>query len=134
LVHPHKATAIKLEVKKIIKYGFIYYVALIDWASNLIPVNKKQGTIHVCVDYRDINQACPKDNFPTPFVDQIVNDFIGSEIFSLMDDFFGYNQINIYPVDQHKKHFYMSLGHLCLPETTLRFKEHQCDFSMCHVL
>jgi hypothetical protein len=69
LVHPRKATAIKLEVKKLLKADFIYPVALTDWVSNLVPIEKKQGTICVCVDYRDINKACPKDNFPTPFID-----------------------------------------------------------------
>jgi hypothetical protein len=66
-VHPRKADAIKLEVKKLLKERFIYPVALTDWVSNLVPINKKQGTIRVCIDYRDINKACPKDNFPTPF-------------------------------------------------------------------
>jgi hypothetical protein len=77
-------------------------MALTDWVSNLVPVTKKQGMIHVCVDYRDIHKACPKDNYPTTCVDQIVDDCAGSEIFSLIDGFFGYNQINILPVDQHK--------------------------------
>jgi hypothetical protein len=85
-------------------------VALTDWVSNLVPVNKKQGTIHVCVDYRDINKACPKDNYPTPFIDQIVDDCAGSEIFSLMDGFSGYNQINILPADQHKTAFIFPWG------------------------
>jgi hypothetical protein len=69
LVHPRKETAIKIEVEKLLKVGLIYPVALTDWVSNLVLIDKKQGTIHVCVDYRDINKACPKDNFPTPFVD-----------------------------------------------------------------
>jgi hypothetical protein len=68
-VHPRKAAAIKLKVEKILKADFIYPVALTDWVSNLVLIDKKQGTIRVCVDYRDINKACPKDNFPTPFVD-----------------------------------------------------------------
>jgi hypothetical protein len=104
-IHPCKAATIKLEVEKILKPGFIYPVALTDWVSNLVLVNKKQGTIHFCVDYRDINQARYKDNFPTPFVDQIVDDCVESEIFSLMDGFSSYNQINILPVDQHKTAF-----------------------------
>jgi hypothetical protein len=109
-VHPRKVAAIKLEVEKLLKAGFIYPVALTDWVSNLVPINKKQGTIRVCVDYRDINKACPKDNFPTPFVDHIVDDCAGSEIFSLMDGFSGYNQINIVPVDQHKTSFICPWG------------------------
>jgi hypothetical protein len=85
-------------------------VALTDWVSNLVPVTKKQGTICVCVDYRDINKACPKDNYPTPFIDQIVDDCVGSEIFSLMNHFSGYNQINILPMDQHKTAFIFPWG------------------------
>ena len=110
LVHPHKFISIKLEVEKLLKVGFVYPVALTDWVSNLILVNKKQGTIHVCVDYRDINKACPKDNYPTHFVDQIVDDCVGSEIFSLMDSFSGYNQINLLPTNQHKTAFIFFWG------------------------
>jgi hypothetical protein len=109
-IHPRKEATIKLEVEKIIKYGFIYPVALTDWVSSLVSVNKKQGTIRVCVDYRDIKKSCPKDNFPTPFIDQIVDDCTGSEIFSLMDGFSGYNQINILPTDQHKTAFICPWG------------------------
>jgi hypothetical protein len=61
--------------------------------------------IHVCVDYRDINKSWSKENFPTPFVDQIVDDCTRSEIFSLMDGLSGYNQINILLMDQHKTAF-----------------------------
>jgi hypothetical protein len=110
LIHLRKAAAIKLEVEKIFKAVFIYLVALTDWVSNLVLVNKKQGTIRVCVDYRDINKACPKDNFPTPFIDQIVDDCSRIEIFSLMDGFSGYNQINIVPADQHKTTFICPWG------------------------
>jgi hypothetical protein len=104
-VHPHKEAAIKLEVEKLLKAGFIYPMALTDWFSNLVLIDKKQGTIHVCIDYRDINKGCPKDNFPTPFVDQIVDNFAEREIFSLMDGFSGYNQINIVPTYQNKTTF-----------------------------
>jgi hypothetical protein len=109
-VHPCKAAAIKLEVEKLLKTDIIYPVALTDWVSNLVLIDKKQGTIRVCVDYRDINKACPKDKFPTPFVDQIVDDCVGSEIFSLMDGFSNYNQINIVLEDQHKAAFICPWG------------------------
>jgi len=91
-----------VEVEKLLKVGFIYPIPLTDCVSNIGPVTKKQGTIRVCVDYRDINRACLKDNYPTPFIDQIINDCAGSEIFSFMDGFSGYNQINILPLDQDK--------------------------------
>jgi hypothetical protein len=98
-VHPKKITAIKVEVEKLLKSGFIYPVPLTEWVSNLVLVAKKQGTIHVCVDYRDLNKACLKDNYPMPFIDQIIDNCVGSVIFSFMDGFFGYNQIEILPAD-----------------------------------
>jgi hypothetical protein len=109
-VHPCKVAAIKLEVKKLLKDGFIYPVTLTDWVSILVLIDKKQGTIRVCIDYRDINKACPKDNFPTPFVNHIVDDCARSEIFSLMDGFSGYNQLNIVHEDQHKTTFIYPWG------------------------
>ena len=104
-MHPRKAAAIKAEVEKLLKASFIYPIPLTDWVSNILPVNKKQGTIRVCVDYRDINRACPKDNFPTPFIDQLIDECAGSEIYLFMDGFSGYSQINIAPTDQHKTAF-----------------------------
>jgi hypothetical protein len=92
-VNPRKAPGIKAKVEKIFNVGFIYLVPLTKWVSNPITVNKKQGTIHVCMDFKDLNKACPKDNFSTPFIDQILDECAGSEIFSFMDIFLGYNQI-----------------------------------------
>ena len=101
-VHPKKIVAIKAEVEKLLKSGFIYPIPLTEWVSNLVSVAKKQGTICVCVDYRDLNKACPKDNYPTPFIDQIIDNCARSVIFSFMDGFSIYKQIEIFPADQHK--------------------------------
>jgi hypothetical protein len=62
------------------------------------------------MDFRDLNKACPKDNFPTPFIDQIVDECAGCEVFSFMDGFSGYNQIQIKPEDQHKTTFICPWG------------------------
>jgi hypothetical protein len=93
-------------VEKLLNVGFIYPVPLTEWVSNPVSMNKKQGTIHVCMDFRDLNKAYPKDNFPTPFIDQILNECAGSEVFYFMDGFSGYNQIQIKPEDQHKTNFF----------------------------
>jgi hypothetical protein len=53
----------------------------------------------VCIDYRDINKACPKYNYPTPFIDQIIDDCSSYEFFSFMDGFSSYNEIEITPED-----------------------------------
>jgi hypothetical protein len=101
---------IKEQVEKLLKYGFIYPVPLTEWVSNIIPVAKKKGTICVCVDYRDLNKACPKDNYPTLFIDQIIDNCVGNVIFFFMDGFSGYNQIGILLVDQHKTNFIFPWG------------------------
>ena len=79
-----------------------------EWVSN--PIDKKQGTIHVCTEFQDLNKACPKDNYPTPFIDQIIDACAGSEVFSFMDGFSRYNQIQIKLEDQHKTAFISPWG------------------------
>ena len=86
-IHSKKSVAIKAEVEIFLRGGFIYPVLLTVWVSNIVPVMKKQGTIRVCVDYRDVNLACRKDNYPTPFIDQIIDDCAGNENFHLWMDF-----------------------------------------------
>ena len=68
-MNPKKAPAIKAKVEKLLKAGFIYLVPLTEWVSNPVPVTKKEGAIRVCTDFCDLNLACPKDNYPTPFID-----------------------------------------------------------------
>jgi hypothetical protein len=99
VVNPTKVPAIKAEVEKLLNVDFIYSIPLIEWVSNPVPVNKNKGTIRVCMDFCDMNEACPKDNFPTPFIDQILDECAGSKIFSFMDGFSSYNQIQIKPKD-----------------------------------
>lgn len=70
-----KVVAIKDEVEKLLKVGFIYPIHLIEWVSNRFPVTKNLGTIHVCIDFWNLNKACPKDNYPTPFIDYIIDEY-----------------------------------------------------------
>ena len=81
----------KVKVEKLLKVGFIYPIALTEWVCNSVPIDKKQGTIRICTYFRDLNKSCPKDNYPTPFIDQIIDACVGSEVFSFMDGFSGYN-------------------------------------------
>ena len=81
-MNPRKAPSIKVEIEKLLKSGFIYPVPLMEWVSNPISMDKKQGVIHICTDFRNLNRACPKDNFPTPFIDQILDECAGSEVLS----------------------------------------------------
>ena len=68
-MNPRKAPPIKAEIEKLLKVGFIYPVPLTKWVSNPVPVDRKQGVIRICTNFCDLNRACPKENFPTPFID-----------------------------------------------------------------
>ena len=92
-VHPRKARAIKAKVEKLLKPGFIYPVPLTEWVSNIVPVAKKRATIRVCIIFWDLKKACPKGNFPTLHIDQIIDNSARSVIFSFMGGFSGYNKI-----------------------------------------
>jgi hypothetical protein len=104
-LHPSKAAIIKAEIDKLCAAEFIYPIAYTSWVSNPVPIDKKQGTIRVCTEFRDLNNAYPKDNFPMPFIDQIIDNCADHEALSFMDGFSGYNQIQIHPTDQYKTAF-----------------------------
>ena len=105
------------EVEKLLKAGFIYTIALMEWVSNCVPVNKNQGTIPLCTDFRDLNKACPKDNYSTPFIDQVIDACEGSEAFSFMDGFSGYNQTKLNQKTNIKKLLFV----LGVPSCTRKF-------------
>jgi hypothetical protein len=73
-------------------------------------MNKNQGNIRVCMDFCDLNKSCPKYNFSTPLSDHILDEFARSKVFSFMDEFSGYNQIQIKPEDQNKMTFIFPWG------------------------
>ena len=63
------------------------------WLANTVPVKKKNGKWRMCIDFTDLNKACPKDDFPLPRIDKIVDDAANSQLMSLLDCFSGYHQI-----------------------------------------
>ena len=81
------------EVIKQLKVGFSKLVHEVDWITNVVLVPKKDGKVRMCVDFRDLNKAYPKDDFPLPYIDVLVDNTTGSVLMSFMDGFSGYNQI-----------------------------------------
>ena len=67
----------------------------------------------MCVDFTDLNKACPKDSYPLPRIDQLVDSTAGHRLLSFMDAFSGYNQIRMDEVDQEKTSFVTSQGLFC---------------------
>ena len=79
-IHPSKDPSIKVEIEKLLHVGSIYPIAYTPYMSNMVPVNKRKGTIHVCTNFCYLNLACTKDNFPPMFIDQIIESCANSEI------------------------------------------------------
>ena len=77
--------AIGEEVAKLLAVGFIREVFHSDWLANPVLVKKKTRKWRMCIDYIGLNKACPKDHFPLPRIDQIVDSTSGCEILSFLD-------------------------------------------------
>jgi ribonuclease HI len=108
--HTEVEAQITQEVKKLLAAGFIKPIQHPRWLSNIVPVKKKNGQIRCCVDFRNLNKACPKDEFPLPNMDLLIDSAAGSAMFSFMDGFSGYNQIRMSPRDAEKTAFRTPIG------------------------
>jgi ribonuclease HI len=108
--HPEIEAQISQEVQKLLSAGFIKPIQHPRWLSNIVPVKKKNGQIRCCVDFRDLNKACPKDEFPLPNMDLLIDSAAGHAMFSFMDGFSGYNQILMSPKDAEKTAFRTPIG------------------------
>ena len=78
---------IKEEVKKQFDAGFLEIAKYHKWIANIVSVPKKDGKVKMCVDYRDLNRASPKDSFPLPHIDTLVDNTAKNSLFSFMDGF-----------------------------------------------
>ena len=85
------------EVKKQFDANFLAIAGYPEWVTNIVPVPKKDGKVRMCMDYQDLNRVSPKDNFPLPHIDVIVDNMTSFALFSFMDGFLGYNQIKMPP-------------------------------------
>ena len=104
---------IQAEVDNLLKAGFIRKIKYPEWLANVVVVPKKGGKGRVCVDYTDLNDACPKNSFPLPRIDQIVDVSAEHEMLSFMDAFSGYHKIPMYLPDVEKTVFITPNGLLC---------------------
>ena len=101
--HPNHHQIIQKKVDNLLRAGFIREVKYPKWLANVVVVPKKGW--RVCVDYTDLNEACPKDSFPLASIDQIVDAAAGHEIISFLDTFFRYHQIPMHPPDVEEMAF-----------------------------
>ncbi|XP_057803248.1 uncharacterized protein LOC131018551 [Salvia miltiorrhiza] len=105
-----KDAAIREQIQALLEAGHIIEVQYPDWVSNTVMVEKKAKTWRMCVDYRDLNAACPKDCYPLPRIDQLVDATSGCELLSMMDAYQGYHQVKMYRNDIIKTAFAVCAG------------------------
>ena len=98
------------EVLKLLAARFVKPIQHLHWLSNIIPVKKKNSQIRCCVNFRNLNKACSKGEFPLPNMDLLIDSTVGSAMFLFMDSFSEYNQIRIAPKDAEKTAFKTPMG------------------------
>ena len=110
---PERQKAINEEVGKLLQARAIREVEYPEWLDNFVLIKKANGKWRLCIDFTNVNRACPKDSFPLPRIDLIVDATAGHELLSFMDAFSSYNQISMDPDDQEKTSFVTGQGTYC---------------------
>jgi len=100
-----KRQAIKDETHKLLAAGHIREIQYPKWIANVVLVKKSSRKWWMCVDFTDLNKACPKDSYPLPSIDALVYSASDCKLLSFMDAFSGYNQIKMHPMDEEKTAF-----------------------------
>ncbi|XP_074342037.1 uncharacterized protein LOC141679433 [Apium graveolens] len=108
-----RAIALKEEVDWLLEVGLIEESFYPEWLANPVLVKKPNGKWRTCVDFTDLNKACPKDSFPLPRIDQLVDAIAGHALLSFMDAYSDYNQIPMYGPDQEHTSFIIDKGLYC---------------------
>ncbi|GAU47643.1 hypothetical protein TSUD_238620 [Trifolium subterraneum] len=107
---PEKAEAARKAVKDLLETNFIAEAQYTTWLSNVVLVKKSNEKWRMCVDYTDLNRACPKDAYPLPNIDKLVDNSSGFKLLSIMDAYSGYNQIKMAEIDKKKTAFMTETG------------------------
>ncbi|GAU30099.1 hypothetical protein TSUD_55830 [Trifolium subterraneum] len=108
-----KQKTVEEETQKLVNAKFIREVKYPTWLANVVMVKKASGKWRMCTDYTDLNKMCPKDDYPLPSIDQLVDNASGYGLLSFMDAYLGYNQIRMHPEDEEKTAFMTDRANFC---------------------
>ncbi|GJS66850.1 hypothetical protein Tco_0681414 [Tanacetum coccineum] len=97
--------AIQEEVGRLVEAGIMKEVHYHDWLSNPVMVKKHDDSWRMCVDFKDLNKACPKDGYPLPKIDWKVESLCGFPFKCFLDAYKGYHQIQMAKEDEEKTAF-----------------------------
>jgi hypothetical protein len=113
---------IRVEILKLLAAGFIRECKNLVWLTKPVLVPKKTGQWRMCIDYTDLNCHCPKDPFPLPRIDQVVDSTAESALLCFLDCYSGYHQIALKVSDQDKMAFITPDGIYCYTTMTFGLK------------
>ena len=128
--HPNGRQIIQTEVNNLLAARFIREVKYPEWLANVVVVPKNGVKWHVCVDYTDLNEACPKDSFLLPRTDQIVDATVEHGILSFLHAFSGYHHIPMHPHDVEKTAFITPNGLYCYNVMSFGLKNTGATYQM----
>ncbi|GJS20434.1 reverse transcriptase domain-containing protein [Tanacetum coccineum] len=119
---PERAKAIQAEVHKLVEAGIMREVYYHDWLSNPVMVKKHDESWRICVDFTDLNKACPQDCYLLPEIDWKVESFCGYPFKCFLDAYKGYHQIQMEESDEEKTAFHTSQGVYCYTKMPFSLK------------
>jgi hypothetical protein len=108
-----KAKGARNKVKRLLSAGVIREVTYLEWLANIVMVKKANGKWRMCIDFTYLNKVCPKDEFPLPILDSLIDATDTLELMSLLDCYSGYHQIWINKEDEPKTSFITPSGTYC---------------------
>jgi len=108
-----RCLVVKEETQKLLSVGHIREIQYPEWLANVVMVKKANGEWRMCVDFTDLNKACPKDSYLLPSIDALVDSASGCKMLSFLDAFSGYNQIKMHPRDESKTTFMTETSSYC---------------------
>src|SRR6266511_4649763 len=114
------------ELAKLLEVGFIREIKHPDWLANLVMVPKNDKSWRLYVDFKDLNEACPKDPFPLPRIDQIIDATAGHDSLCFLDAYSGYHQIKMKESDQAATAFHYPVRAFLLQHYALRDQKRWC--------
>ena len=109
-MNPNYAVKVKAELDKLLQAKFISPVDSAPWLSPMVIIPKKNGTLRICVDFRKLNAATKKDHYPLPYMEEIIDEVAGHEMYSFLDCFSGYYQVAMADQDKNKTAFSTEWG------------------------
>jgi len=101
------------EVEKLVGAGFVKEIKYTTWLVNVVMVKKASEKWRMCTDFTDLNKACPKDAYPLPSIDRLVDGASRHNFLRFLDAYSGYNQIPMYSLDRSKTTFIIDKANYC---------------------